>query len=282
MSWLLASLPASETALVLATSAAAVAGLMTLLWLASLRLRDASIVDPFWGPGFALIAWVAWLLAEGYGPRQWLLTATATIWGLRLGGYLAWRNAGHGEDFRYGRMREHWGESFPWVSLFTVFGLQGVLMWLISLPLQLGQVADEPARLGWLEAVGALLWFTGFVFEAVGDWQMARFKADPGNRGRVMDRGLWAWTRHPNYFGDALVWWGFGMVAAAAPAARWTLLSPALMTFLLLKVSGVALLEKDIAERRTGYRAYVARTSAFFPWPPDRPHDAGHAGRARR
>lgn len=278
----LASMGQSETALVLTASAAAVAVLMASLWLASLWLRDASIVDPFWGPGFALVAWVALCLADGHPARQWLLVGMATAWGLRLGGYLAWRNVGKGEDFRYRKMREHWGDAFPWVSLFTVFTLQGVLMWLISLPLQLGQVADEPAWLGGLAVAGALLWLVGLLFETVGDWQMARFKADPANEGLVMDRGLWAWTRHPNYFGDALVWWGIGLVAAGAPAARWTLFSPALMTFLLLKVSGVALLEKDIAERRPGYREYAERTSAFFPWPTDRPEDPANDAGADR
>jgi steroid 5-alpha reductase family enzyme len=243
--------------------------LMLVLWLVSLWRRNASIVDAFWGPGFSLIAIASFLLTDGFEPRRILITAMAVIWGGRLGIYILWRNWGHGEDFRYAAMREHHGERFWWRSLFTVFALQGILMWIISMPLQLAQLAPAPGKLTWFDFLGLAVWLVGFVFEAGGDWQLARFKADPANRGKVMDRGLWRYTRHPNYFGDAAVWWGHWLVAAATPMGRWTVLSPALMNFLVRRVSGVTLLESTL-DKREGYRNYVERTSAFLPWPPRR------------
>lgn len=251
------------------TTAAVIAVALFLLWLLSLRLRDASIVDIFWGFGFVLIAWTSYGLTAGAPARRALLTGMVTIWGLRLALYLAWRNIGKGEDYRYQAMRRRHGDRFPLISLLTVFGLQGVLMWIISLPLQLAQVPAEPAALTPLDAIGAALWLIGLAFESIGDWQLARFKADPANKGRVMDRGLWAWTRHPNYFGDAVAWWGFFAIAAAA-GAWWTVLSPVLMTLLLMKVSGVALLEKTLVKTKPEYQDYVRRTSAFFPRFPKR------------
>ena len=252
---------------VLWVSAATAAGAMTLLWLVSLAVRDSSIVDIFWGAGFVLIAWVAFVTADGVEARRLLLVVLTSIWGLRLSAYLAWRNLGKGEDYRYTAMRERWGSRWWWWSLFQVFLLQGVLMWTVSLPVQAGQVPATP-DLGWAALAGAAMWAVGMFFEGVGDLQMARFKADPANRGTVMDRGLWRYTRHPNYFGDFLVWWGLGTVAAEASGAWWSLVGPALMSFLLLRVSGVAMLEKTIGERRPGYAEYVRRTSAFFPRPP--------------
>lgn len=245
---------------------ALVAGAMVLLWLWSLPLRNASIVDAFWGGAFVLVAWAAALAGDGQGPRRALALALVTAWGLRLSLHLLRRNAGHGEDPRYAAMRRGHGARFWWVSLFTVFLLQAALAWTISLPVQLAVLAPA-TPLGLLDAAAVALWGVGVAFEAVGDWQLARFRRDPASRGRVLDTGLWRYTRHPNYFGDACAWWGLGLLGAAA-GAPWTLLSPALMTFLLVRVSGVTLLERDIAERRPGYRAYVARTSAFFPWFP--------------
>ena len=238
------------------------------LWLVSLARRDVSIVDIWWGPGFAWLAAIAHALAAAPGPRGMLLLALVTVWGLRLGGHLLWRNWGHGEDARYARMRRHHGERFRWISLATVFGLQAVLQWVVSLPLLLGQLVPGALPLGALDALGIALFGTGLFFETVGDAQLARFKADPSNRGRVMDRGLWRYTRHPNYFGDCLVWWGLFTIAAATPAGPWTIASPLLMTFLLLRVSGVALLERSLVRTRPEYRDYIERTSAFFPRPP--------------
>ena len=172
------------------------------------------------------------------------------------------------EDYRYVAMRRHWGARFPLVSLFTVFGLQGVLMWVVSLGVQLGQADDS--SLGALAWVGTAVWAIGLTFEAVGDLQLARFKSDPANAGKVMDRGLWRYTRHPNYFGDACAWWGIALVASESGVGAWGLLGAAVMTGLLLRVSGVALLEKSLRKRKPDYEAYVARTSAFIPLPPKR------------
>ena len=235
------------------------------LWLLSLALRDVSIIDIFWGLGFVVVAWLSAALAGWPSNRCLLLVAITTIWGVRLSGYLAWRNIGEKEDRRYREMRSHWGDRFPLVSLFTVFWLQAAILWVVALPLQLGVRSTE--SLGWLDALGLAVWSVGLFFEAVGDVQLARFKADPENEGKVFDKGLWRYTRHPNYFGDFLIWWGFYLVAAAG-GYWWTIFSPVLMGVLLMKVSGVVLLEKSISDRKPQYQSYVCRTNAFFPWFP--------------
>jgi steroid 5-alpha reductase family enzyme len=254
----------------LAVTAAFVTGAMLTLWAVSLAWRDASVVDVWWGPGFAAVAAIAWALAPAPGPRGALLLAMAAAWGLRLGAHLAWRNHGRGEDPRYARMRRRHGERFGRVSLVTVFGLQGVLQWGISLPLQVAPLRPGEVALGALDAAGLAVFAVGLFFEVVGDVQLARFRADPANRGRVMDRGLWRYTRHPNYFGDCLAWWGMWLVAAATPLGPWTIACPLAMTFLLLRVSGVPILERSLAKTRPGYAEYVARTPAFVPWIPKR------------
>lgn len=240
------------------------------LWLVSVAVKDASIVDVFWGPGFALVAWTcAWTRDFQLDAGQWLLVALVTVWALRLGLYLGWRNLGKGEDRRYAAMREGVGEWFWLVSLGTVFGLQGVLMYVISTPIQTALLGPG-GGVGLLAMLGALVWLVGLVFEAVGDAQLARFKADPDNAGAVMDRGLWRYTRHPNYFGDFTVWWGLFLVAAGLGAPWWTVVAPVIMSILLMRVSGVPLLERSLKQRRPGYEDYVRRTSAFFPRPPKR------------
>lgn len=253
---------------VLLMTLVATAALMLCVWLLSLLQRNASIVDVFWGLGFVLIAHIACVLGGGYSGRKLLVTSLVTVWGVRLAVYLLWRNWGQEEDYRYRAMRKRHGERFPWVSLYTVFGLQGALMWVISLPVQVAQISPVPARLTWLDGLAALLWAVGLLFESVGDWQLARFKADATNHGKVMDRGLWAYTRHPNYFGDALAWWAFFLIALATPGGVWTVISPLLMTFMLMRVSGVALLERKLVKTRPEYDAYRRRTNAFFPWFP--------------
>lgn len=254
----------------LAYAALAILVATTLLWLLSLKLHDVSIVDIFWGLGFVLTAWIYRFQGPEPTPRQLLVLGLVTLWGVRLAVYIAWRNRGHGEDYRYLKMRENHGPSFAWKSLFIVFYLQGALVLLIGLPHLFLQVPAPPTGWRWSDAVGLLLFLVGIFFETVGDWQMARFKADPSHKGKVLDRGLWRYTRHPNYFGDAMVWWGFYAFALAAPGGAWTLPCPVIMTFFLLKVSGVALLEKTISERRPQYREYIERTPAFFPWFPRR------------
>ena len=253
---------------------AVTAALMITIWLASLVRKDASIVDIFWGLGFVSIAATSYLVVDGYTPRKLLVLVLTSIWGVRLATHIFWRNRGKGEDFRYQAMRKRHGARFAIGSLYSVFGLQGALMWIISLPLQFAAAYDWPQRLTFLDASGVALWMAGFTFEAVGDLQLARFKRDPGNKGRVMETGLWRFTRHPNYFGDAVVWWGFFLIAAQVGmgAGLITLLSPIIMTGLLLKVSGVALLEKTLSRTKPDYEDYVRRTSAFFPLPPKRRH----------
>jgi steroid 5-alpha reductase family enzyme len=242
---------------------------MTALWLLSLALRDASIVDIWWGPGFAAITAVAYALAASGHPRQTLMLTLVAAWGLRLGLYLFARSRGHGEDPRYQAMRRSWGARFPLVSLFTVFGLQGLLMWFISLPMQLTQ-ADPGGPLGLLDAIGCTVFVAGLAFESIGDFQLARFRASRASEGQVLEGGLWRFTRHPNYFGDAVVHAGIFLVALGGPFGAWTFLSPAVMWFFLMRVSGVPMIERSIGKRRPGYAAYQARTNAFFPGPPKR------------
>lgn len=241
--------------------------LVIVVWSVSLLRRDASIIDIFWGPGFVLMAGVYSVLGDGWPPRKLLVVSLVSLWGMRLGAHLFWRNRGKPEDYRYRRMRDRHGKGFAWVSLTHVFLLQGVLMWLISAPLLQAIHVSRPAGFTGFDLAAAALFAVGLTFESVGDWQLARFRADPANRGKVMRRGLWRYTRHPNYFGDAVVWWSFFVLALATPGASWTVFGPLLMTFLLLKVSGVALLEKDLA-RKPGYADYAASTSLFLPWPP--------------
>ncbi len=241
--------------------------LVTLVWLVSLAKRNVSIVDVFWGLGFVVLAWLYRATAPDPTFRALLVSLLGTVWGLRLSGYILWRNWGRGEDYRYRDMRQRRGARFPVVSLWTVFWLQGVILWVVALPIFAAARAAGPPGLTLLDAAGVTLFAVGLWFETVGDLQLARFKADPANRGKVMDRGLWRFTRHPNYFGDAVVWWGF-FAFAAATGAWWSAVGPALMTVLLLRVSGVSLLERGLAESKPGYRAYIERTSAFVPWFP--------------
>jgi steroid 5-alpha reductase family enzyme len=242
---------------------------MTVLWLVSLLVKDSSIVDIFWGPGFVVVGWLYYALTpDGYAPRRLLIAALVTLWGLRLGLYLALRNLPKGEDYRYRNWRQQFGGAWWWQSYLRVFLLQGAVMWLVSLPLLVGQAGAEPAFATLLDGLGVALWSLGFVFETIGDWQLARFKANPANAGRVLDSGLWRYTRHPNYFGDAVVWWGLFCIAASAPGGLLTVISPVVMTTLLMRVSGVALLERNLNRTKPEYAAYIARTSAFFPRPP--------------
>jgi steroid 5-alpha reductase family enzyme len=259
-----------STASLLALEAGIVLILVTGLWAGSVVVRDTSIVDVFWGSGFVIIAWFAFSLADGNPGRRLLLAALVTVWGLRLTLYLARRNLGKGEDHRYAAMRRRHGSRWPLLSLPVVFWLQGALMWVVSLPVQVAMTEPTPANLDLFVWAGAALWAVGLSFETVGDLQLTRFKADPANRGMVMDRGLWHYTRHPNYFGDFCVWWGIWLVALASGSAWWTAIGPAVMSLLLIRVSGVALLERSMIRRRPGYADYVARTSAFFPRPPRR------------
>ena len=238
---------------------------MTLLWVVSLLRADTSIVDPFWGPGFAIVT-VAYLVADGrYGDRGLLALVLVTAWAVRLGYHLLKRNLAEGEDARYRKWREEAGAAWPLRSLFTVFWLQALLLWGVSMPL-LGAVVST-APLGPLDALGTVVFLVGLTIESLADLQLARFKARSENKGRVLDTGLWRYSRHPNYFGEFVLWWGLYLVAAGG-GAWWTVVGALLISFLLLKVSGVTLLEKSLEQTKPQYAEYARRTSTFVLWPP--------------
>lgn len=241
---------------------------MTVLWAISVRIKDASIVDIAWGPACALPGLLTFLRTDGADPRALVLTALVCLWALRLGVYLGARNLGHGEDFRYVKMREKQGSdaAFARWSLVFVFWLQCAIAWFVSLPTQLGQFGGP--GLGLLAYLGVAIFFVGLAFETVGDWQLRRFKSDPANKGKLMTSGLWAYTRHPNYFGDAAVWSGLTMIALEAPFGWATLLSPIVMTYFLYNVSGKALLERSMEKKYPEYADYKKRVSGFIPLPP--------------
>jgi steroid 5-alpha reductase family enzyme len=248
-----------------ATNAALVLGMMTALWLASVVKRDASIVDPWWSIAFLTVT-LNTALRTGFTPAKALLVVVVAAWALRLWAYLLWRSRGRPEDPRYAAFRRRFGEGrYWWVSFFQVFLLQGVLALIISAPLQLAAAAPAPDPVGWLQLCGAALFAFGFLFEVIGDAQLAAFRSDRAKQGAVLDTGLWRYTRHPNYFGEATLWWGFWLMALAQPWGWVTVFAPALMTFLLLRVSGVTLLDAHLRRTRPGYADYIRRTSAFLP-----------------
>ena len=252
------------------------AALAVLTWLVSLTRTDVSLVDRMWPILIAGAGCVYFMLVSASDIRGVCMIAIAVAWALRLSLFITVRNWGHGEDRRYQEIRARNQPHFGLKSLYLIFVLQAVLAWIVSAPLfagvtagmRVGSVALQP--FDWLDWIGLTLAVFGIVFEAIGDQQMATFKSDSMHKGQVMDRGLWRYTRHPNYFGEACVWWGLWLLALSAGGlgAAWSVVSPLLMTVLLLKVSGVTLLEKDIAERRPKYREYVERTNAFVPGPP--------------
>jgi steroid 5-alpha reductase family enzyme len=237
----------------------------TFTWVLSLPLRNVGIVDSLWSLLFFAAAVVYGLGSDPRAPRLAFVLWMVVLWAGRLSIYITARGIGKGEDHRYQAIRARNEPGFPFKSLYLVFWLQALLAWVISLPLLGAFASDRP--LGVLDFLGIALWVVGFVFESVGDWQLARFKKNPANAGAVMNRGLWRYTRHPNYFGEFCIWWGFWLIALSA-GAWWSIVGTALMSYLLLKVSGVTLLEKDIGNRRPQYADYVLKTNAFFPGPP--------------
>jgi steroid 5-alpha reductase family enzyme len=243
------------------------AAVVFLTWLASLVRHDASLVDRVWPVCIVGAGLVYFVLLPRHTPRGLCMAVLGAAWAVRLCVYITSRNWGHGEDRRYQAIRARNQPGFAFKSLYLVFALQAVLAWIVSAPFLAGMAAVQP--LGGLDFAGIALALFGTFFEAIGDAQMARFKAAPASKGQVMDRGLWRYTRHPNYFGEACVWWGLWLIAigGAGWSGAWSVVSPLLMTWLLLKVSGVRMLEEDIGERRPAYRDYIARTNAFLPGP---------------
>ena len=240
-------------------------GVGVVSWLFSIARKDVSFVDSLWSFFFLLAAIVFATETTHLQERGILVLALVAIWALRLSIYITARNWGEPEDYRYQQIRANNEPGFAFKSLYIVFGLQGVLAWLVAMPLF--PAISSAAPLNALDVVATLLWITGFVFEAGGDYQLSRFKADAESKGKVLDTGLWRYTRHPNYFGDFCIWWSFFLFAVAA-GGWWTIASPILMSILLLKVSGVAMLESTIADRRPKYADYIRNTNAFFPGPP--------------
>jgi steroid 5-alpha reductase family enzyme len=254
----------------LALTAGAVLVLVFATWLLALRVGRFNLIDITWGLGFVVVALVAlaWSAGDGDTTRRVLVAVLVSIWGLRLATYIGIRSRGKGEDPRYEAMLDRAGGSRARYALVSIYLTQAVGLWFISLPVQVAMFEQRsPGILTW---VGTAVWVIGFFFESVGDSQLSRFKADPANHGQVMDRGLWHYTRHPNYFGDATMWWGLYLIAAQQLPGALTILSPILMTYLLVAKTGKPLLEQGMAERRPGYRDYIERTSGFFPLPPKR------------
>ncbi|MEV7357915.1 DUF1295 domain-containing protein [Kitasatospora sp. NPDC091276] len=275
---------AGAFALSLAVTAAVALAVLLITFAVGVRTGRHRGVDVAWGLAFTAVALTGYALSDGYGDpgRRLLATVLVVVWGLRLSAHIWWRARGAPEDPRYARMlsRAPEGPARTRYALRMVYLLQAAIVWFVSLPVQAAQhIPHPPGALAW---AGAALWAVGLFFEAVGDRQLARFKADPANRGRVMDRGLWRYTRHPNYFGDACVWWGLFLLAADTPSGWAFVLSPILMTYLLAFGSGKPMLERQMGAQRPGWAEYAARTSGFLPLPPRRTPTVQSFPRSRR
>lgn len=242
---------------------------MTLMWLLSLKLINTSIVDIIWGFGFVLVNWIIHLLTpEEFITQKWIINILVTLWGLRLTAHIFLRNKGKPEDFRNAAWRKQYGQKWWWYSYLQTFMLQSALMLFISAPIIHIQATSIPTNIGMVEIFGIFIWIIGFFFKNVGDIQLKKFKKDPTNKGKLLNTGVWRYTRHPNYFGDAVQWWGFYLIAAGSTLGFLTIFSPIIMTYFLIKVSGVAMLEKSMEEKKPGYKEYMKTTNAFIPWFP--------------
>lgn len=245
-------------------------GSFVFLWAVGLRMKDSSLVDIWFAPCIATAAVVGYFLGVGAEPRRLLIAVLAVIWAARLGGYLLWRNWGR-EDPRYARFRKHLegqGRSFAWHSLTRINLYQAAIVFLALAPIVVAQTAPTPPHLGFPALAGTTLWLIGVSFQGVADLQLARFKADAGTAGKVLDTGLWRYSRHPNYFGECCVWWGYWLIACEHPWGLWTVFSPAFLTWSILGMMGKQLVERRMLKKREGYQDYIDRTSGFFPWPP--------------
>jgi steroid 5-alpha reductase family enzyme len=248
----------------------AAAGLMGMGWIYSLIKKNVTIADSLWGLGFVLIAWLTFFRADGFLARKANLTALVTLWGLRLFLHMFTRNRGKPEDPRYGQWRKNHGESFWIISLFKVFLVQALFQWLISMGVQYGQISDTPAHLTVFDFAGLITWSVGFIIESLADRQLKTFLADPANKGKIMNRKLWKYSRHPNYFGESLMWWGIFIIVLATPWGLWTIISPLLITYTLLKLTGVSLMEETQFSGNLEYQQYIRQTSSFIPWFPQK------------
>jgi steroid 5-alpha reductase family enzyme len=246
----------------------AASGLMCLGWIYSLIKKNVTIADSLWGLGFVLIAWLTFFRTDGFLTRKALITSLVTLWGLRLFIHLSIRNLGKGEDPRYGEWRKKHGNSFWIVSLFKVFLVQALFQWCIALGVQYGQISITPADITIFDIAGLIFWSAGFVIESLADLQLKQFLSDPANKGRIMNRNLWKYSRHPNYFGESLMWWGIFIIVLSTPWGIWTIVSPLLITYTLLKLTGVTLMEETQFSGNMEYQKYIGQTSSFIPWFP--------------
>lgn len=242
--------------------------LVTLLWIWSVFIKNVSIVDIFWGLGFVVVNTFYVFMSGELNARKIVILTLVCIWGFRLAIYLAIRNIGKGEDFRYQEFRQNYGpKRYWWFSYFQTFLLQGILIMIISLPLLGINYNNSNGNLQILDYLGIIIWIIGFTFETVGDFQLSNFKRDSKNKGKILHTGLWKYTRHPNYFGDSAVWWAYGIFSIAA-GSYWQAIGAVIMTLLILKISGVSLLEKTLKETKPQYKEYIQKTSSFIPWFP--------------
>lgn len=264
-----------DTVPVLLVNLGVTLGAVVVLWLISIPLRDVSIIDMAFALILLAVTGTTYAMTDGAEPRKNLILVLVALWALRITAHLVARNWGHGEDPRYTKLRSWVSDdrAFVWLSLRQVFLLQGIVLWLVSLPVQVGQIYREPADLGITAFAGAALWLVGFVFETVADWQLTRFRADPANKGKVLDTGLWRYSRHPNYFGELCVWWGLFLIACDNPWGLLTIIGPIGYTYLIVNVTGQRTLDKKMAREKPGYRDYMDKTSGMIPLPPRRARD---------
>ncbi len=259
-----------DIGIVLVVNLGVTMGAVLLLWLISIPLRDVSIIDMAFALILLAVTVVTWLMTDGAAARKNLILLLVALWAVRITSHLVRRNWGHGEDPRYTKLRSWVADdrAFVWLSLRQVFLLQGIVLWLVSLPVQVGQIYRVPAELGIPAMLGIAVWLLGFVFETVADRQLARFRADPANKGKVLDTGLWRYSRHPNYFGELCVWWGLFLIACDNPWGLLTILGPIGYTHLIVNVTGQRTLDKKLARDKPGYRDYMEKTSGMIPLPP--------------
>jgi steroid 5-alpha reductase family enzyme len=246
----------------------AAAGLMCMGWIYSLVKKNVTIADSLWGLGFVLIAWLTFFRTEGFLALKLIITILVTLWGLRLFSHMITRSRGKAEDPRYGEWRKKHGKSFWFVSLYKVFLVQALFQWCIAFGIQYGQISKMPSSLTLLDLLGVFIWIAGFVIESLADRQLKQFLADPINKGRIMNRKLWKYSRHPNYFGESLMWWGLFFIVLSTPWGLWTIVSPMLINYTLLKLTGVTLMEETQFKGNMEYQQYILQTSSFIPWFP--------------
>jgi len=256
------------TAQVLIYNFASVTLMMLCGWIYSLIKNNVTLADSLWGLGFIIIAWITFFHGNGYLCRKILITVPVTLWGLRLFIHIAKRNRGKGEDPRYTEWRNQYGAGFKYVSLFKVFLVQGVFLWIISLSIQIGGLSDKSSHLTFFDFAGLAIWCAGFLIESFADYQLAAFLNNPVNRGRVMNRKLWRYSRHPNYFGESAIWWGIFIISLSVPYGYFSIISPIVITYTLLRITGVTLMEKTVFGNNPEYKDYVETTSSFIPWFP--------------